>query len=1221
MADDCSQNIDSLKLVREGTSQDARYLPALDPSSAPANARSIADSIVFARDYASLLKHYDANNNPTPDGWPTLFGADVAVPLAVASVEDIAAYQAALREWFDFLNDPANTLKKARLRERLGYLYDSIATLARALDWLAQTLPAGMDFKATLQNLIRTQLAPELARLIAYYKAGETLNLVSAVVPAGQLKILGQPFVKFVDVLSGNLSTDWSAGAAWSGYIAGILPDASVYGPAGAVFTQINHCSTNNLFRSVFDQFLKVFSRVVADAQQALQGTLTDWDGHQPHYALFLAFLQLFEYARAAGNTLTQRHLDFYFRTILGLQEKAAEPGQVFLLAELAKQSASRDFTAGELFKAGKDGQGNDAFFSNAADFVANKAQVAALKSLYRHGTEPVDSSSLDQGRIYASPVANSDDGLGAPLTSADLSWDPFFNKVYTDGALSAIKMPEAEIGFAVASHYLLMGEGQRWIYAPISVSGYAGPVTGADYKDDIRCFVTTDKGWLEKPAQIFAPGSPDMFYLLVELTGADPAAVPYSQAVHGYTFDTDLPMLLVKLKQDDTRRYAYSSFDGVTVSKIDLNVVAAAVKTLAASNDFGPVDPSKPFQPFGPSPVAGSSLVIGSKEIFQKSLVAAWINVEWRIPPAMYPSSSAPPTAGTYFLNQGSWVKANLPAASIAPNSGPDPLATTFALNADLDKPVLDEPDFSANEYFGTQSRQGFVRLSLSGNFGQDTYQSDLIKYLKGVTTTQPPSTPPGGPTASALTMGYWATTTLDLTSGKQAAFDTRPGQFFHLAPFGTAERHPYLSGGDMVSLFPEFAFALGNKTLDSEAEFYIGIAGLAPPQNLSLLFQVSDGTADPLALKPVPHIGWSYLRENRWVAFGPTQVQDGTGEWLQSGIVTLSVPADAGSDNTYLPSGLFWIRAAVHEKSEAVCRFQLAAAQALRAVFSNRGNAPGFSATPLAAGTISKLATPDAAVKSISQPYASFGGRGAEEPQDFYVRVSERLRHKDRAIDLWDYEHLILEAFPQIYKVKCLNHTCYEPSDSGLGIYRELAPGHVTVVTIPDLQGQQQRDPLKPYTSLGLLQDIEAFLSTRTNCFTTLHVKNPQFEDVRLSFSLRLFPGFDEAYYTQLLQQSITRFLSPWAFSGTGSPSFGGKVYKSVLINFVEQQPYVDYVTDFKVFRDIGGVSGSADLDEVTGSTAVSILVSAPASRHKIALIDDEQVSALAESCLCEA
>jgi hypothetical protein len=73
-------------------------------------------------------------------------------------------------------------------------------------------------------------------------------------------------------------------------------------------------------------------------------------------------------------------------------------------------------------------------------------------------------------------------------------------------------------------------------------------------------------------------------------------------------------------------------------------------------------------------------------------------------------------------------------------------------------------------------------------------------------------------------------------------------------------------------------------------------------------------------------------------------------------------------------------------------------------------------------------------------------------------------------------------------------------------------------------------------------------------------------------------------------------------------------------VLINFVEEQPYVDYVTDFQLFVDICGKPGTADLDHIEGSRAVSILVSAPATRHEIALIKPAQDAPLGETCRCD-
>lgn len=1195
MADDCGDSIDPLKLVREGTAQDERRVAALDPANVPVDAGSVAQDIVFARGHAKFLNYFETGETPTGD-WSALFSGDPAVPLAVAAVEDVEGYKQAVRTWFDFLDDLDNAGQDDALRERLGHVFDAVGGVAQGIDALVASLPDTVPLRATLRNMIATQLAPAFQRLIAYYKAGVTLALIDPAKPAPPLRILGQPVATFGAVLAAGLSPAWGGSA--------VAEDASVYGPPGSTFTRINHCIRHNLFRSVHDQFLKAMARLSADAGQALEAMLSGWDGHAPHYALFLAFLRLFGHVRETANGITARHLDFYYREILGLKERPAESGHVHLLAELARQTADYDFAPGAVFRAGKDAEGRDAFFANVQDRVANRALVATLSTLYRHGSEPVAGGMLDEGRYFAAPVAG-------PLEPADPPWHPFFAKTYTDGALTAIAMPEAEIGFALASHYLLMAEGDRMIYLELTVDGLTG-AAGEDYKDDIRCFVTTADGWLERPAVIFAVYEDGVTMgLTVQLSGADAPTAPYAAKVHGYAFDTELPMLRVMLRQDRTRPYAYAALQEVTVREIGIRTFAASVKSLAISNDFGPVDPSKPFQPFGASPVAGSSLTIGSKEVFQKTLLQASVAIDWLAPPAAFTGTTVP-NVEIDVLSAGAWEGSGTPAVAVT--------AEDFPLTAGLTGPVLDRPDFTPDDPYTVSARQGFIRLRLTGDFGQGSYQPALIAYIAGGATGTAP-TPPVGPTATALSLSYTAGATLSLDTASADAFRTRPARFYHVAPFGVAERHPALDGTDPVSLLPPFAFRRDGATVRSEAEFTIGVTGLAPPQTLSLLFQVADGTANPLAIKPARHIDWSYLRGNYWVPLETSAVEDATAGLVKSGIVALAVPADATSDGTLMPAGQHWIRAAVSEKSDAVCALRLVAAQALEAVFADRGNAPGFSATPLPAGTVAKLEKPDSAVKAISQPFPGFGGRGAEPSESFRTRVSERLRHKDRAIMLWDYERLILQAFPQVYKVKCLNHTQFDPDESGTGLYRELAPGHVTIVTIPDLKAQTQIDPLKPYTSLGTLEEIAAFLRQRTSCFAQLHVRNPQFEAVRVRFALRLFDGYDETYYTRLLGQAITRFLSPWAFGEAGSPSFGGSIHKSTLIGFVEAQPYVDYVTDFQLFHDIGGVRGTVDLDRAEASRAVSVLVSAPATAHEINVLHPEDDAGLAEQCGCAA
>lgn len=1230
MANDCSQNADLLKLVREGTTQDERAPAALSADTAPADARTMAHDIVFARDYAGLFRRYGAGNEQVGN-WRDYFDRDLAVPLAVASIENVDAYKARVREWFDYLNDRGNAGQPAALKDHLGYLYAAIGAIAEALDGLLLNLPDGVALKGILDNLVRIQLAPAFKRLITYYKGGIDLGVMSVVVPVPELQVLRRPARAFADVLSQGLSASWSSDMAWLDYANNIDPDASVYGAGGTPdpFVRINHCTTHNLFRSIFDSFLRVLMRTISEAQAGLTDALGKVPGHAPHYTLYLAFLQLFAYVRGAGNMLTRRHLDFYYSIILGLQPRPAQPGRVHLIAELARQAQQYAFTPGQLFKAGKDSAGKPAFFTNTVGMVANKALITSLKTIYRHDSESLASGEDDIGRLFASPVANSDDGRGKPLTTPDGSWHLFFNKRYVHGALAAIDMPRAQVGFAIASHYLLAAEGTRTIDARLILRDTLPFAADRDFASDLQCLLSTAKGWLTKPlAKAVMEGSKTLL-LSVKLDGADDAIVPYVPKVHGYNFDTDLPLLLVLLRHDVKRHYVYTDFEGATLDRIDLEMSVEGMKTLQTSNDFGRVDLSKPFQPFGASPVKNSSLVVGSKEIFQKHLDRVSIDIQWQTAPAIYPPDGSVPGATIDLLQAGAWMASG--NAPVAIGNGSD--YVNFVLHDVVNSTMLDMPDFAPDEAYGVSSRHGFLRLKLNDGFGQDDYQRALIAFLRkdqvdGKAAPDPGPHPPQGPVAASLILNYTANTTLELKSADATKLQKCAGKFFHIAPFGTAERHPYLSGGVPVSLLPPFGFARGGAPLASEAECYIGIAGLAPPQNLSLLFQVADGTANPLARKPVPRIDWSYLAGDQWAPFPENAVVDATGGLLNSGIVRFAVPRDATADNRLLPADQYWIRAAVHEASDAVCRLRLVVAQAMEAVFVDQGNVPEFSSTPLPPGTVTQLATPDAAVKGILQPYPSFGGRGAERMPDFYRRVSERLRHKDRAIELWDYERLVLEAFPQIYKVKCLNHTQYEPAgseDAGPcsgDIYRELAPGHVTLIALSGLRGQAQRDPLKPYTSLGLLGDIQAYLTKRCSGFAQLHVRNPQFEEVWVAFTLKLRNGCDEAYYTVQLQQAITHFLSPWAFDGTGSPSFGGKIYKSALIHFVEGQACVDYVTDFQLFQDLPcQPPGSVELDEAVGSRAVSILVSAPASKHQITVIRSASDPTLVESCGCDA
>ena len=97
------------------------------------------------------------------------------------------------------------------------------------------------------------------------------------------------------------------------------------------------------------------------------------------------------------------------------------------------------------------------------------------------------------------------------------------------------------------------------------------------------------------------------------------------------------------------------------------------------------------------------------------------------------------------------------------------------------------------------------------------------------------------------------------------------------------------------------------------------------------------------------------------------------------------------------------------------------------------------------------------------------SIGGRLTDTDPLFYQRSSERLRHKEKSISIWDYETLILDNFPEVFRVKCLNHYRYDANE-----IHNTSAGYVTI--IPIAKGLEKDVPVywKPLVDLGTNENV---------------------------------------------------------------------------------------------------------------------------------------------------
>ena len=379
------------------------------------------------------------------------------------------------------------------------------------------------------------------------------------------------------------------------------------------------------------------------------------------------------------------------------------------------------------------------------------------------------------------------------------------------------------------------------------------------------------------------------------------------------------------------------------------------------------------------------------------------------------------------------------------------------------------------------------------------------------------------------------------------------------HLYPFKNTYNLAQISL--QPSLFP---------TLCDEGSLFIGLTDLLPGSKVNMLFQLAEATSDTEFDPEI--ISWKYLYNNQWFALrqGFEILRDSTGSLTTSGIVEFSFPDNMSDNNSVMPAGYYWIKASVPKNSRALSETICIATQAVEASFLiNPENDMQRLSNPLNATSVSKLKVADANIKQVSQPYPSYSGRELEATGHYYTRVSELLRHKGRAIQKFDYERMVLEAFPQVYKAKCINHSFFLNAHQYDNDF-PAAPGYIMLAVIPDLTKLLAGKSFQPKLPEGIIEKIQAWFVTRISPFVKIRAVNPRYENVHICLSVILNKGYDRSFYKNKLEQDTREFLAPWAVGVFEKLRFGQCVNKSDLVYFLETRDYVDYITKLELRSD---------------------------------------------------
>lgn len=960
--------------------------------------------------------------------------------------------------------------------------------------------------------------------------------------------------------------------------------------------TQVRYYGMNNVPQGDWQAFFDA----VTNAELLTKKDLA------PHLALLLAYLQAFNIVREDLNNLSRKRLDYYYQDVLGLQRTRPQPDEVHVLFELNKNAQPTLIKAGTLLDAGKTNTGFPLQYAIENELVINQAVVAMMRSSFtefKTAGKPRTFKAID-----ATTVLNETATAWRPFGTRQLSLPP-----------ESRNMQPVSFGWAIASPNLLLSEGKRTIRLVMSLTSFKGTQPPMIVLSNMLAVqLTTEKEWLSTGLTVKATLDPDVnnpdpetenpytLELTVAFNESQPAITPYLEEVHQAGLRTAWPVMRVLLKPGSDIANVLAGF---RVEKINMEVEARGVQQLVLQNDQSVQPAGKPALPFGSSPLVQSNFYIGSQEVFSKTLTSLAVNLEWQDPPesfASYYSNYGNPhitnnafATAVDLLNNRNWSVRLVNNISLF-----NPSNSTQVQRIAIDKasfatqtanaPYKRHPGLVLPGSFDNTVNQGFMRMVLIGPtksallnlpeeapfeaFGHKTYpfaytqQVLALSKWDGILLPKPElPKQPYTPVLKSVTVDYTAMDTI--VPHAPNGID----QYFVQDVFGAAE-----SVKDATALLVAPHPGMG--------ALYIGLENAQAPQTLSLLFQIEEGSVEGDTLLHSTDLQWSYLAGHTWQAIAPGDVlEESTGGLQKPGIIRLNIGHNASLEHSLMPAGLRWLRVSVKDNPLGAASVSGIHTQAARAqlVLPN-GAITGYEDhldAPLPPQTISKLVVKVPAVKKLLQPYPSFGGRNVESDSAFYRRVSERLRHKNRAVSGWDYERLVLENFPEIYKIKCLPHS---------GPDNSFSAGDVRLVVVPDWRKRPTGDPLQPRVNQNRLREIAEYVgNTFTSPCSRVHVSNPSYETLLVDCKVSFNAGYDPGFYTVVLEEEIKKFLSPWAYEEGRDIVFGGKVHASEILAFIEGREYVDFITDFELYHRHQGNAGGGisdmeiDFDFIVGDT----------------------------------
>lgn len=1151
--------------MNKGTSRQSRVNKALSPDYIAMDERSMQDMIASTLSYAKKVNYYSDANTPAGD-WQSFFLKDPIFVFATITKTDITL----LKEKNDTLED-FNALNQNEKDLEIVEKYKNVTQLVGILHTWSELL-------------VKSSYEGSLVQEVQDLKKAIQKNIEEM-----------HPVLHFIE---NDLVDDSS--------IQGVLKKLT-----SDFDCTIDHHNTLDqkelhkdvMFYELKDQFDAIYGSLIFFKEKAfntLNEQMMYTANHPPHIGLLIAFYKLFHYSQQEINTLTKKHLDYYYREILQIKQFTNTQKHTAMIACTLKRNEKKAVVAqGEVFNF-DIGAGQVCSFEVDTATQINHAVISDIKTIFKSTHEPFDSNyevdAFHYNTFFKSDIVEKIHQLEQVVPESFRDYPLLFGEETND---------LADLGFIISSPSLLLEKGVQEITIELKLTEDLFAQGGRNnqfttlfekelemylsanpdihqkekeakiksLKENIKIkilkqafiiYITSDEGWKQlKYSKTTVDGT--IVTIRIPLQALDEQLISFNAALHEGDVKTKWPCIKFLLNNEATY-HPYIFLKDWALEHVKIVSSVSEVSQVKLSNSNGEIDSSIPFQPFGPLPEKGSFLRIQNPLILQKTLSSLQFSVSW----------SGLPQVVEGFKDYYSAYPQNITTASfkafMAQTRNLDRSASTLInkefelFETDVERYIKNLKDIKVSledfkftnkilEEDGiivpTNNSIYLILKTPDMAFGHGVFSQIYAKvvmqnsrmFKKAVALPNPPYTP----VIDQLKINYTNTVKENLLRKQDE--DTTGVSLIHVHPFGNTVVFP----GSIKSpsyLLPQ---------INSKGNLYIAMKDVVEGNIISIGFDLIPAVYLHTAIE-VPKVSWYYLNNNQWFDLTEHVLEDETKGLLKSGVLKIKMPQGVQLDNTRLESGKFWIKASFDSVEEINSRVKKIFTQAVS--LTSTATIPKAVFDDFEKNKKIRITAPtNKKIQEIVGPMDYKRQDTSEDDKGYYNRVSDLLRHKNRGVSNWDMERLILTHFKQIGKVRVYGRNQYP---------NELTQGsNVQVVLIPNNTTNGHIHSQGNTFDIVTLQTVKEFVAKYVSPYVNIEVCNPIFETVKVRCRVLFTDVYKSRYLRDTLNKELVHFLSPDLVQLDNDDLFERSFTKTEIFNFIETRSYVQKVTSFSVIQ----------------------------------------------------